>query len=103
MPDQRKRAVALYRIYNSGEIPTLAHGWRPVIALPPGRKWITLIDWSTLETARLAIDTWNRLKPLPHAGLNPRNVRAVMRRRLKYADLTQAISHALSFLNATPP
>ena len=41
----------LYRVYNSGEIPSLAHGWRSVIAVPPGRKWLTLIDWTTLETA----------------------------------------------------
>ena len=41
----------LYRVYNSGEIPPLAHGWRSVIALRPGRRWITLIDWTTLETA----------------------------------------------------
>ena len=26
----------LYRVYNQGEIPSLAHGWRSIIALTPG-------------------------------------------------------------------
>ncbi len=41
----------LYRVYNQGEIPSLAHGWRSVITLTPGRKWVTVIDWTTLEIA----------------------------------------------------
>jgi hypothetical protein len=91
----------LYRVYNQGEIPSLAHGWRSVIALTPGRKWITLIDWTTLETARLEITVWQRLKPRPHDGLNPRNMRAAMRRRLRYVTPTGAIRDALRLLQET--
>jgi hypothetical protein len=88
----------LYRVYNQGEIPSLAHGWRPVITLTPGRKWITVIDWTTLETARLEIAVWVKLQPLEAAGLNRRKVYAAMRRRLKYVTATHAIKQALHLL-----
>ncbi len=88
----------LYRVYNQGEIPSLAHGWRSIIALTPGRKWVTVIDWTTLETARIEISTWQKLKPLEAAGLNPRTVHAVMRRQLRYATATRSIKEALRLL-----
>lgn len=88
----------LYRVYNQGEIPSLAHGWRPVITLTPGRKWITVIDWTTLETARLEIAAWQRLKPQPHGRLNPRKVRAIMRRNLRCVTPTGPIRDALRLL-----
>jgi hypothetical protein len=91
-----------YRVFNQGEIASLAHGWRSIIALTPGRKWVTLIDWTTLETARLERTTWERLKPKTAAGLNPRKVRAVMRRRLRYVTPTEAIREALRLLQETP-
>ena len=87
----------LYRLYNQGDVPSLAHGWRSVVALKPGRKWITLIDWTTLETSRMDMAAWHRLKP-QQVSMNPRKVRAVMRRRLKYVTPTQAIKEALSLL-----
>jgi hypothetical protein len=65
----------LYRVFNQGEIPSLAHGWRSVIALTPGRKWLTLIDWTTLETARIDLAAWARLKPQTDSSMNPRKVR----------------------------
>jgi hypothetical protein len=85
----------LYRIYNQGEIPTLGHGWRSIIALTPGRKWVTVIDWTTLETARVEIITWQKLKPQPAESLNRRKVRAVMRRHLRYVTPTEPIREAL--------
>jgi hypothetical protein len=88
----------LYRVYNSGEIVSLAHGWRSVIALEPGRRWITLVDWATLETARMEIAAWNSLKPQPHTRVNRRKVLATMRRRLKYATETQAVREAIRLL-----
>jgi hypothetical protein len=88
----------LYRVYNQGEIPTLAHGWRSVILLTPGRKWVTVIDWTTLETTRLEITVWESLRPLEAAGLNRRKVYAAMRSRLKYVTATQAIKQALDLL-----
>jgi len=91
----------IYRVYNQGEIPSLAHGWRSVIALTPGRKWVTVIDWTTLETARLEISLWQMLKPQLHGRLNRRKVRAVMRRRLRYVTPTGAIREALRLLQET--
>ena len=77
-----------------------------VVALPPGRKWITVIDWATLETARLELAAWQRLKPEHHAGVRLRTVRSIMRRRLKYVMPTQAIKDGLRLLGegtANPP
>jgi len=91
----------LYRVYNQGEIPSLAHGWRSIISLTPGRKWVTVIDWTTLETARIEVATWESLRPLEAAGLNRRKVYAVMRRRLKYVTPTHAIKQALHLLKGT--
>jgi hypothetical protein len=88
----------IYRVYNQGEIPALAHGWRSVIALTPGRKWITVIDWTTLETARMEIAAWAKLHPIETTGLNHRKVADSMRRRLKDATATQAIRQALHLL-----
>ncbi len=85
----------IYRVYNQGEIPNLAHGWRSVIALTPGRKWVTVLDWTTLETARLEIALWQKLKPQPAGPLNRRKVRVLMRRRLQYVPETESIRQAL--------
>jgi hypothetical protein len=93
----------LYRVYNQGEILSLAHGWRSIIALTPGRKWLSLLDWTTLETARVEIATWRRLKPQPHNGLNPRKVRAAMHRRLKFVNPTEAIWEAIRLLGEMTP
>jgi hypothetical protein len=88
----------IYRVYNQGEIPSIAHGWRSVIALPPGRKWITLIDWTTLETCRMDSVLWQKLKPQPATGINLRKVRVHMRRRLQCVTATQAIKDAINML-----
>ena len=59
---------------------------------------MTVIDWTTLETAHLEITAWQTLHPIEAAGLNRRKVYAVMRRRLKYVTATQAITQALRLL-----
>jgi len=48
-----RRPMSIYRIYNQDDIARLAgalpgegRGWRSVIALAPGRKWITILDWN---------------------------------------------------------
>lgn len=88
----------LYRVFNQGEIPILGHGWRSIIALTPGRKWVTLIDWTTLETARIELALWENLHPVKATGLNRRKVRSLMRRRLAYVPATRPIKEALSLL-----
>ena len=57
-----KHAI-LYRFFNENDIPQFGTGFRTVIALEPGRKWITLVDWTTLDTAKILISQWERLKP----------------------------------------
>ena len=98
-----RSCMILYRIYNSGEIPSLAHGWRSVVALPPGRRWIKLVDWTTLETARIEIAAWDRLEPQADSRMNRRKVRTLMRARLKYTAPTQAIAQAIRLLKARTP
>jgi hypothetical protein len=71
--------VSLYCIFNQGEIAGLAAGWRSVIALAPGRKWVTVVDWTTLETARLPLDLWPRLRPQQANGYSARRIRAAIR------------------------
>jgi hypothetical protein len=93
----------LYRVFNQGEIPTLGHGWRSVVALTPGRKWLTVIDWTTLESARIEIALWENLKPHATSGMNRRKVRAAMRRRLHYAMATRAVNEALRLLKDASP
>jgi hypothetical protein len=93
----------LYRVFNQGELAHLAHGWRSVIALTPGRKWITVLDWTTLESDRLEIAAWQRLKPTPEARMNPRKVRSLMRRRMRYIVPTQAMHDALASLRQDRP
>jgi hypothetical protein len=93
----------LYRVFNQGELAGLAHGWRCVIALKPGRKWLTVIDWTTLETARLEIAAWERLYPHDARGMNLRKVRAVMRQRLKYVTPTKSIKAAMKLLMNPQP
>lgn len=96
MPAARKSPTAsalLVRIYNQGEIPQLAHGWRAVIALP-ARKWVTVIDWTTLESATLSLPAWRTMRPLPADGLMPRQVQAVMHRRLRFLPAPTKAGHA---------
>jgi hypothetical protein len=90
--------MSLYRVFNEGEIASLAHGWRSVIALVPGRKWITIVDWTTLETARVPLDLWQRLRPRPVTGYSLRRVRAVIKARLRYVEKTRAIFAAAASL-----
>ena len=62
------RRAKLFRFYNeavSGSLKNLGSGFRTVIALPPGRKWITLVEWTTLDTAKILVKDWERMKPEP--------------------------------------
>lgn len=88
----------LYRIFNEGEIDAFGAGWRSVIALAPGRKWITLVEWTTLDVTRLSLDQWRRLRPRPATGYSPRRVRAAIRLRLRYARMTRTIAAAAALV-----
>jgi hypothetical protein len=92
--------MSIYRLFNQGEIASLSDGWRSVIALPPGRKWITVLDWTTLETARLPLDLWQRLDPRPATGYSARRVRAAIKARLRYVRQTKTIRAAAASLKS---
>lgn len=92
--------MSIYRIFNQGEIASLADGWRSVIALPPRRKWITVLDWTTLDAARLPLDLWRRLGPRPAMGYSPRRVRAAIKARLRYAAKTRTVQAAIASLKS---
>lgn len=90
----------LYHIYNQGQCNKLAYGYRSVIALPPGTKWITLIDWSTLEVQKLAVKEWERMKPTeqPLPPKRAKHIKGAMKKRLQYHEKTATIKEALAAL-----
>jgi hypothetical protein len=98
-----QKSFPIYRVFNQGDIPALADGWRSVIALHLGRKWVTLIDWTTLDTARVEIAVWEALKPVADKGINRRKVRGAMRQRLKYTPSTRTIAEAMRLLKDKTP
>lgn len=59
------KCANLYRFYNEA-IETgwknIGFGWRTVIAIP-ARKWVMLVDWTTLDVAKVKRDEWERAKP----------------------------------------
>lgn len=80
------RKATLYRFYNEatmGSLKNLGCGYRTVICLPPGRKWVSLVDWTTLDVATITIQEWARMKPTPveyRAG----RVLSAMKERIPY-------------------
>lgn len=95
--------MMIYRIFNEGDIRKLACGHRSVIALKPGRKWIIIIDWTTLEHTKLDLATWARIKP-QSMPISHRRVKALMKDRLralgmiKHSEYPAIIKEALSTL-----
>lgn len=76
------RRANLFRFYNEN-IPSLGCGWRSVVALPEGRKWVTVVEWTTLDVAKISLKDWERMKPQSvraRAGL----VFATMKSRVPY-------------------
>jgi hypothetical protein len=91
------------RVYNAGDLGNLACGWRSLIVLRPGRKWITLVDWTTLESARVPLVLWQRLPKMPAVGFSRRRVLAYMRARCKYVAPSATIKEAMQLLRRSPP
>lgn len=92
--------ATMYSIFNDGTIKSLACGYRSVIALPPGRKFIVLVDWTTLETAKLDLASWARMKPAPQE-VPPKRARAIrkaMKARAAYITPTNAAKEAMKNL-----
>lgn len=62
------RKATVHRFYNEGTegaFKNLGCGLRTVIVLPPGRKWVTIVDWTTLDTATVSITEWQRRRAEP--------------------------------------
>jgi hypothetical protein len=90
------RRITLYRFYNETDIPQFGCGWRSVIALPAGRKWIRLIDWSTCDVARVSLADWHSIKP-ELVQYRAARVLAALKTRLRYCEETRARKAALAF------
>jgi hypothetical protein len=59
---------------------------------------LTILDWTTLDTARLPLDLWECLHPRPASGYSARRVRAAIKARLRYVGKTQTIRAAAALL-----
>jgi len=59
---------------------------------------ITIVDWTTLDTARLPLDLWHRLHPQLASGYSVRRVRATIKARLHYVSKTETIRAATALL-----
>jgi hypothetical protein len=101
--------MSVYRIYNQGEIahfagacPGEGRGLALGHRLAPGRKWITILGWTTLETARLPLNLRRRLQPRPAAGYSRRRIRAAIKARLSYVRKTRTIRAAVASLKLQP-
>lgn len=46
----------------------LASGWRHVVIISAGRRWISMIEPSTLQTARIGYADFDKLAPRPVPG-----------------------------------
>jgi hypothetical protein len=99
----------LYRIFNEGDFKNLGSGWRTVIALPPGRKWITLVDWTTLDVQDVLVKEWESLQRREivigekRKGVDSYRkgvILETMLAQLAYVDETKAIRDAISLLKA---
>jgi hypothetical protein len=112
------RKLVLYRFFNENDVPKFGCGWRNVIALPGGRKWQTLVDWTTLDVAHLTLKDWGRLRAEPvitRAAPVERAMRARIRlfetyveaekrfnpRATKY-QMPAAVKEALKLLKGAP-
>lgn len=89
---------SLTRVYNAGDLGNLACGWRSLIVLEPGRKWITLVDWTTLERARIPLALWNRIPKIQTTDFSKRRLRAYMLARCKYTPATAVIKQAIALM-----
>ena len=102
--------MSVYRIYNQGEIARFAGacpgpraaGWRSVIALASGRAWITILGWTTRDTARLPLDLRRRLQPRRAAGYSRRRRRAAIRARPSHVGKARTIRAAVASLKLQP-
>jgi len=81
---------------------TPAGGWRSVIALASGRAWITILGWTTRDTARLPLDLRRRLQPRRAAGYSRRRRRAAIRARPSHVGKARTIRAAVASLKLQP-
>ena len=118
---RRSRPMSVYRIYirarsraspepappprsallrgariNSGRGLALNHrsGARP--------QMVTILGWTTLDTARLPLDLRRRLQPRPAAGYSRRRMRAAIKARPSYVRTTRTIRAAVASLKLQP-
>jgi hypothetical protein len=91
----------IYDIMNTGQIATIGHGQRRIIALEPKRKFIILVDPFELDVAKVPLKIWDRTKKKEVPGASRRTIKHAMQVRLAYRETkTKAIKMALRSLSA---
>lgn len=91
------KKITLYNFYNEADIPQFGCGRRSAIALPAGRKWITIVDPFTLDVAHVPLTTWQRMKAEPVEARRHVVVDA-MKNRMSYfrtADGKSTVTNAI--------
>jgi hypothetical protein len=73
-----------FKIFNNGTLKQLPSGTRNIIALI-GRKWITIIEWSTLDTTKISFKKWESLDKVPTVPCIS-SIKRIMRARKKYVN-----------------
>lgn len=84
----------IIRLFNAGQIPALASGYRSLI-VKEGRTKAQLLDWTTLETAKIDLRELKRMKPEP-ARYDWRRVKRCIKARLRYRETTKFIKEVLN-------
>ena len=92
-------SVTTHHVYNTGQLPHIAHGHRSLLVVETGRKWVTLLDWTTLEACKVELAVWERMKPEQRNG-TARTVRRAMRNMLHYREKTAVVKAALKLVEA---
>lgn len=93
--------ATLHRFYNENDIHNFGCGWRTVLALPAGRKWITLVDWTTLDLAKVQLSEWARLKPQQVEYRAGRVLAAIKLRQAYYEEKPLAIKEVIKQLKVS--
>ena len=86
-----------HRAYNTGQLSHIAHGWRSLLVVETGRKWVTLLDWCTLETCKVELSIWARMKPQVEET-NVRRVHRAIKNMLRFREKTATVKAALRLI-----
>lgn len=94
------KKITVHRIFNENELTHIGTGWRIVLVVREGRKYVTVLDWTTMDYDRIEKDEWNdiRMDVLQY----PRShVIAQMKACIKrFEEITRVMQDALKVVEA---